>query len=68
MMTAATLIWGTIFGSIGLGYFFYGKKQRKIVPFICGIFLMAFTFFVTDTLLIVLIGAVLMAIPYFVRY
>lgn len=66
-LKASTLLWGVLFGSIGLGFFIYGKKQRAIVPLICGLALMAFPYFVSGTVLLVLVGAMLMAIPYFIR-
>ena len=67
MSTTAYLFWGLIFGSIGLGFFLYGKKQRSPVPMMCGLALMIYPYFVSSTWLTVLIGVVLMAIPYFVR-
>ena len=66
-MNAAGLLWGVLFGSIGLGYFLYGRKQKAPMAFICGLLLMAYTWFVDDTLAIVGVGIVLMAVPYFVR-
>lgn len=66
-MNAATLWWGLLFGSIGLGFFIYGKKQGVIVPLVCGLALMAFPYFVSSTVWLVIIGVVLIAIPYFVR-
>ena len=66
-MNEAWLVWGLLFGSIGLGFFVYGKKQKRIVPLACGLALMVFLYFVTNTLLLVSIGIVLVAVPYFVR-
>lgn len=66
-MNASTLLWGMLFGSIGFGFFLYGKKQRAIVPLTCGLALMVFPYFVSGTALLLLIGAALMAVPYFVR-
>jgi hypothetical protein len=66
-LNASTLLWGMLFGSIGFGFFLYGKKQRAIVPLVCGLALMAFPYFVSGTLLLIAIGVALMAIPYFVR-
>jgi hypothetical protein len=63
----AVLLWGLLFGSIGLGYFIYGKKQRAAVPLICGLGLMIFPYFVPNTMLLVGVGAMLIAIPYFLR-
>jgi hypothetical protein len=63
----AQLLWGLLFGSIGLGYFIYGKKQRAVVPLVCGLALMVFPYFVSNAILLVCIGTVLAAIPYFLR-
>jgi len=62
------LLWGLLYGSIGLGFFIYGRKQRAVVPLICGLALMIFPYFVANTILLVAIGAVLIAVPYFVRF
>ena len=67
-MDASSLLWGLLFGSIGMGYFIYGKKKGEVAPMLSGIGLMAFTYFVSNSILIVLIGIVLMALPYFLRY
>lgn len=56
-----------LFGSIGLGFFMYGRKQRAVVPLVCGLALMVFPYFVTNTVLLVLIGVALMTIPYFLK-
>jgi len=61
------LLWGLLFGSIGLGYAIYGRKQRAAVPLICGLALMVYPYFVSNTLLLVGIGVALIAIPYFLR-
>ena len=66
-MNVTQLLWGVLFGSIGLGYFVYGKKQRAVMPLVCGLALMAFPYFVSNTTWTVLIGVVLTALPYFVR-
>lgn len=66
-MDTAWLLWGLLFSSCGLGFFLYGKNQRKVVPLVCGLVLMVFPYFVTNTILLVAIGIVLMAVPYFVR-
>jgi len=56
-----------LFGSIGLGFFIYGRKQRAAVPLICGLALMIFPYFVSNSILLVVIGVALIAIPYFFR-
>jgi hypothetical protein len=56
-----------LFGSFGLGFFVYGKKQREVVPLVCGLALMIFPYFISNTILLVGIGVMLIVVPYFVR-
>ena len=66
-ITATSLFLGVLFGSIGLGFFIYGRKQRKVVPLLCGIVLMIVPYLIPNTLLLFAAGAVLVAVPYFIR-
>ena len=65
--STAVLIWAMIFGSIGVGFFIYGKKQKAIVPLCVGITLCVFPYFIANVYVLVGVGVVLAAIPYFVR-
>jgi len=67
MDSTSTLIWGVIFGSIGLGFFVYGKKQKAVVPLCCGIGLMVFPYFISNMYILVLSGVVLVALPFLVK-
>jgi len=66
-MNTSSLLWGLLFGSIGLGFVIYGRKQRAVVSLLCGLALMTFPYFVSNSILLVVIGVGLMAIPYFLR-
>ena len=66
-MNTSSLLWGVLFGSIGLGFFVYGRRQKVVVPLVCGVALMIFPYFVSNTVLLVALGVVLIAIPYFLR-
>jgi hypothetical protein len=66
-MDTSSLLWGLLFGSIGLGFLIYGRKQRAVVPLVCGLALMIFPYFVPNTILLIAIGIALIVIPYFVR-
>lgn len=66
-MDTALLLWGVIFSSIGLGLFLYGRKQQATVPLICGLVLMIYPYFIPNAWVLVAIGVVLTAIPYFLR-
>ena len=67
-METSSLLWGLLFGSIGLGFFIYGKQQKVVVPLLCGLALMIFPYFISNTILLVGIGLGLVALPYFLRY
>jgi hypothetical protein len=66
-LNTSALLWGLLFGSIGVGFFVYGKRQRAVVPLVCGVALIIFPYFVASPVLLVAIGAALVAVPYFVR-
>jgi hypothetical protein len=66
-MNESWLLWSMLFGSIGLGYFVYGKKQRLVAPLVCGLALMLYPWFVASTWWLVIIGAGLSMIPWFIR-
>jgi hypothetical protein len=68
LFNQSTLLWGLFFGSFGLGYFTYGRKERAVVPLACGLALMIFPYFVAKTVVLVCVGGVLLVIPYFLRY
>jgi len=67
MKGQAELWWGLLFGCVGLGYLVYGRRQGAAVPIVCGLALMVFPYFVPNTYVLVLIGGVLSALPYFLR-
>jgi hypothetical protein len=67
MDRTAVLLWGLLFGSIGFGFFLYGKKQKAVVPIIAGIALCVVPYFIANVYILVTVGVVLMAIPFFVR-
>ena len=66
-MDIALLAWGFLFSSIGLAYFMYGKSQKSPIPLSCGLVLMIYPYFVSNSTWMVVIGVILSAIPYFVR-
>ena len=67
MGSTAVLLWGLLFGSIGFGFFLYGKKQKAIVPLITGIVLCVVPYFIANVYVLVIVGVILIAIPFFVR-
>ena len=66
-MNTSTLMWGVIFGAIGLGFFVYGKKQKAIIPFLSGIGLMVFPYFISNAVILVIAGIILTALPFVIK-
>jgi hypothetical protein len=56
----ASLIWG----SVGFGYFIYGKKQQSLAPMVGGIVMMGVSYFVSSALLMSLICILLIVAIY----
>jgi hypothetical protein len=52
-----------VVGSIGTGYFIYGKRQSHFLALLAGVGLIAITFFVADLLWLCLLAVLLMAAP-----
>lgn len=67
-MDANTLLLGVLFGSIGLGYIVYGRKQRKGMPLLSGVVLCAIPYFIPNIFLLVIISILLMALPFALKF
>ena len=67
MEGTSLLIWGVLFGALGIGFFSYGRKQKAVVPLMTGIALFIFPYFISNVYMLVIVGAVLVALPYFVK-
>jgi hypothetical protein len=50
-----------------MGYFVYGKRQRAIVPLCIGMALCVFPYFVASVTSLLIMGVILVVIPYFIR-
>ena len=67
MDNSSIMIWSVLFGGIGIGYFMYGRKQKAIVPFCTGLALFVFPYFMPSVTMLLVVGIVLVAIPYFIK-
>ena len=67
MNDTSGLIIGLIFGSIGVGYCIYGKKQSHLIAFLVGLLLMGLPYVITNNLALVITSLVLMIAPRFVK-
>jgi hypothetical protein len=68
MDNTASIMWGVLFGSIGMGYLIYGRKQRRGIALLSGVVLCIFPYFVSNAFLMILIAFILMALPYFLKF
>ncbi len=62
-----TLFGGLFFGCVGMGYIMYGRKQRNAIALVAGVALCGFPYLISNILLMLLVGAILMAIPFFIK-
>jgi len=67
MDSEAIMVWSVLFGGIGIGYFIYGRKQKAIVPFCIGLLLFVFPYFMSSVAMLLIVGVILVAIPYFIK-
>jgi predicted membrane protein len=67
MEGTALLIWGVIFGAVGLGFFTYGKRQQAIVPLISGIALFVLPYLISNVYVLVIAGIVFVVLPFFLK-
>ena len=61
MGISSTLFASLIWGSIGLGFAIYGKRQKAMAPLVGGILLMAISYLIGSALTMSLVGVVLVA-------
>jgi hypothetical protein len=64
MFTASFLFASLVWGSIGVGYFIYGKKQQSLSAMVGGILMVAVSYFVGSALLMSLISIVVIVAVY----
>ncbi len=62
-----TLFLSLLFGSIGVGYFIYGKKQSKVIPLLVGLSLCVYPYFVSNIYVMLALGVLLIVLPFLVR-
>jgi dolichol kinase len=68
MDISTSLIIGVLTGAFGVGYFIYGKRQQQIVPLLAGILLCIYPYFVDNLIISLVIAAVLLIAPFFIRF
>jgi len=64
MLNTSSLFASMLWGSVGLGYFIYGKKQSSWIPMVGGVLIIAVSYLVSSALLMSLLCIGLMAATY----
>ena len=65
---SAKIMWSLLFGSFGMAYLVYGKKQRNGVALLSGVALCAFPYFVSNVIIMVILGIIFIALPFLIKY
>jgi hypothetical protein len=66
-VSTSLLFLGLLFGAIGTGYCVYGRRQSAVIPFLSGVLLIGIPYFVASIAVLVVVGVVLAALPFFVK-
>ena len=66
-MDMNSLLLSLLFGAVGTGFFMYGKKMAAAIPMVAGAGLIVVPYFISNLLLLSLVGAALTAVPFVVR-
>jgi hypothetical protein len=66
-LSAANLIGGLVFGSIGFVAFIYGKRMNRWKPMLLGIGLMVYPYFISDDKIMLVTGIFGSTALFFVR-
>jgi hypothetical protein len=57
-----------VVGSIGLGLFVYGKRQRRVPHGIAGVLLMVYPYFVPNVALMLVIAGAILGLLFLAKY
>ncbi len=67
-MNGNALLASLVIGSVGLGLFMYGKRQRRVPHLLAGVVLMVYPYFVGSVALMAVIAAGLLGLLYLASY
>ena len=66
-MDTTLLFTGLLFGSIGMGYIIYGRKQSHLIAFLAGVCLCLFPYFISSIWISIALGVGLVLLPFMIR-
>jgi hypothetical protein len=65
MGSSSSFFASMLVGTVGMGFFVYGKKQQRIPQLLAGLALMGYPYFVEDVTVMLAIGAAVIAAMWF---
>jgi hypothetical protein len=66
-MDMNTILLSLLFGAVGMGFLMYGKKMAAMVPMLAGVALMVVPYFISNLIILALVGLALTAVPFVLR-
>jgi hypothetical protein len=66
-MDMTNLMISLLFGSLGMGFFMYGKSMGRLVPIGAGMALMIVPYFIANVIALLVVCLALAAVPFFLR-
>jgi ABC-type transport system involved in multi-copper enzyme maturation permease subunit len=66
-MDTTLIFTGLIFGSIGMGYILYGRKQLNMMALVSGVALCVFPYFISSVWITIAVGMGLVLMPFLIR-
>ncbi len=66
-MNTTLIFTGFFFGTIGMGYFVYGRKQANFMAMLAGVGLSVFPYFISSVWLSIITGIALLILPFVVK-
>lgn len=67
-MNPSWLLTSLVIGSVGFGFFMYGKKQRRMPHLAVGVVLMVYPYFVSGVTATIVIAVALVGLLYLASY
>ncbi|GEB72073.1 MULTISPECIES: hypothetical protein [Pseudoalteromonas] len=67
MDSTSLIAWSVLFGGIGIGYLTYGRRKKAVVPLCTGLSLLVFPYFMSSVGMLLIVGTILVTIPYFIK-
>ena len=66
-MDTTLIFTGLIFGSIGMGYILYGRKQANMIALLAGVALCLFPYFTSSVWISLALGVGLVLLPFVIK-